>query len=208
MAETTPAIVAPQHLRRSPFQGHAPFEKPSRDGTLGVVLRAGTVASVVQISTWNTGIEALVAALGSAVSDTPPPVPGHTVQTPAGLLMRTGPQEFLLVSEQAQQQVAALRRQVLSDIGSVTDLSHARCRIQIEGAHCLDTLGKLFALDFRASAFPLGQCRLTGHHHVACLLHRLAANRFDVYVFTTYAFDQLATLIDAALEYGVALQSA
>ncbi len=206
MAETPSAHAAPWQLVRSPFEGHAPFEKPSRDGALGVVLRVGTLASVVQISTWHTGIDALVLALGAAVSGTPPTTPGHTVQTPAGLLMRTGPQEFLLVSEQAQQQVAALRRHVLPDIGSVTDLSHARCRIQVEGERCLDTLGKLFAIDFRAPAFPLGQCRMTGHHHVPCLLHRLGASQFDLYVFTTYAHDQLATVIDAALEYGVALR--
>ena len=206
MAETPSAHVAPGRLVRSPFEGHAPFEKPSRDGALGVVLRVGTLASVVQASTWHAGIDALVLALGSAVSGTPPAAPGHTVQTPAGLLMRTGPQEFLLVSEQAQQQVAALRRHVLPDIGSVTDLSHARCRIRVEGERCVDTLGKLFALDLRGSAFPLGQCRMTGHHHVPCLLHRLQASQFDVYVFTTYAHDQLTTVIDAALEYGVALR--
>ena len=206
MAETPSAHVAPGRLVRSPFEGHAPFEKPSRDGALGVVLRVGTLASVVQASTWHAGIDALVLALGSAVSGTPPAAPGHTVQTPAGLLMRTGPQEFLLVSEQAQQQVAALRRHVLPDIGSVTDHSHARCRIRVEGERCADTLGKLFALDLRAPTFPLGQCRMTGHHHVPCLLHRLEASSFDVYVFTTYAFDQLATVIDAALEYGVALR--
>ena len=206
MAETASAKMAPQRLLRSPFEGHAPFEKPSRDGTVGVVLRAETLASVVQISTWHAGNDALVLSLGSAVSGTPPPAPGHVVQTAAGLLMRTGPQEFLLVSELAQQQVAALRRHVLPDIGSVTDLSHARCRIRIEGERCVETLGKLFALDFRGPSFPPGQCRMTGHHHVPCLLHRLAATRLDAYVFTTYAFDQLATLIDAALEYGVALR--
>ncbi len=65
-------------------------------------------------------------------------------------------------------------------------------------------LAKLFAIDFRAPAFPFGQAWLTGHHHVPCLLHRLDADAFDVYVFTTYARDQLETLIDAALEYGVA----
>ena len=206
MAETPSAHVAPGRLVRSPFEGHAPFEKPSRDGALGVVLRVGTLASVVQISTWHAGIDGLLAALQAATAAAPPEAAGHTAQTVAGLLMRTGPQEFLLVSDQAQHQVATLRRHVSPDIGSVTDLSHARCRIQIEGERCLDTLGKLFALDFRAPAFPLGQCRMTGHHHVPCLLHRLEASQFDVYVFTTYAFDQLATVIDAALEYGVALR--
>ena len=191
---------------RSPFEGRAPFESRSRSGQLGVLLRAETLASVVQVSTWPAGIDALCAALRQAVAELPPRAAGQAAATPAGLLVRTGPEEFLLVCEQAREQVAAVRRHVTSDIGSVTDLSHARCRIHISGDNCLDTLAKLYAIDFRAPAFPLGQTRLTGHHHVPCLLHRLDADAFDVYVFTTYALDQLATLIDAALEYGVALR--
>ncbi len=205
---TTTTITAPRPAPavRSPFEGHAPFESRSRDGQLGVVLRVGTLASVVQVSTWPDGIDALCAALRHAVAELPPRVAGQTATTQAGLLVRTGPEEFLLLSEQARDHVAAVRRHVTSDIGSVTDLSHARCRIHISGDRCLDTLAKLFAIDFRAPAFPLGQTRLTGHHHVPCLLHRLDTDGFDVYVFTTYALDQLATLIDAALEYGVALR--
>jgi sarcosine oxidase gamma subunit len=49
--------------------------------------------------------------------------------------------------------------------------------------------------------------RLTGHHHVPCLLHRLGEQAFDLYVFTTYAHDQLAVVLDAALEFGVSLKS-
>jgi sarcosine oxidase gamma subunit len=47
--------------------------------------------------------------------------------------------------------------------------------------------------------------RLTGHHHVPAALHRTGAQAFDIYVFTTYALDQLQALEDAALEYGVAI---
>ena len=99
-----------------------------------------------------------------------------------------------------------LRQHVPADIGSVTDLGHARCRIRIEGPRCRDTLSKLFAIDLRDAAWPVGELRLTGHHHVPSLLHRLGAQSFDVYVFSTYAFDQLATVLDAAREYGVSLK--
>jgi sarcosine oxidase gamma subunit len=40
---------------------------------------------------------------------------------------------------------------------------------------------------------------------VPSLLHRLASDAFDLYVFSTYAHDQLGTVLDAAREYGVAL---
>ena len=55
------------------------------------------------------------------------------------------------------------------------------------------------------AAFAIG-C-LSGHHHLPCGLHRLAEAEFDLYVFTTYAHDQLASLMDAALEYGVHLEA-
>jgi sarcosine oxidase subunit gamma len=84
-------------------------------------------------------------------------------------------------------------------------LGHARCRIRISGGKCRDTLSKLFAIDLRDAAFPVSQARLTGHHHVPALLHRVGPDQFDIYVFTTYAQDQLHALVDAALEYGVAL---
>ena len=91
-------------------------------------------------------------------------------------------------------------------MGSVTDLSHARCRIHIEGPQCRTALNKLFALDLRESALPIGDMAMTGTHHVPSTLHRLGTDAFDLYVFSTYAYDQLATVFDAAQEYGVALQ--
>ena len=75
------------------------------------------------------------------------------------------------------------------------------------GEKSREVLSKLFPLDLRLAAFPLEQIRLSGHHHVPCMLHRLDTERIDVYVMSTYAFDQLATIIDAALEFGVALQA-
>jgi heterotetrameric sarcosine oxidase gamma subunit len=67
-------------------------------------------------------------------------------------------------------------------------------------------LNKLFALDLRESAFSIGDIAMTGTHHVPSTLHRLGTDAFDLYVFSTYAYDQLATVLDAAQEYGVSLQ--
>lgn len=201
---TNPLHLAISH--RSPFEGHQPFERRSRDGHIGVRLSAGTVTSVTQIATWPSGIEALVAALGNAVGVAVPAKTGDTVPLPGGLLVRSGPEEFLLGSEQGENMTAQLRQTITPDIGSVTDLSHARCHIHLAGDRCRDALSKLYAIDLRDHEFPLDQVRLSGHHHVPSMLHRRARDAFDIYVFTTYAHDQLSALIDAALEYGVALE--
>ncbi|MEO6623899.1 MAG: hypothetical protein ABIN37_03575 [Burkholderiaceae bacterium] len=192
-------------LQRSPFAGHEPGERPNATGEMGVRLFAETLASVTQVSTWISGVAGLEHGLVGVLGQRAPAASGDTLRTPQGLVFRTGPEEILIVAEGATDNTAWFRRHVAADIGSVTDLSHARCRIRIGGDKCRDALGKLFPIDLREAAFPVEQARLTGHHHVPCLIHRLGADRFDIYVYSTYAHDQLSTVIDAALEYGVVL---
>ena len=206
MSEAIPAT--PRH--RSPFEGHKPGRWPAPDGQVGVRLRAETLPGLLQVATWPAGAERLRVALATALALTLEALPqqcGQIVPTAAGSLLMTGPEEFQLhVDTPGPSRADALRAHIAADVGSVVDLGHARCRIHIEGAHCQDTLSKLFALDLREAAWGVGEARLTGHHHVPCVAIRAALDRFDLLVFTTYAFDQLVTLLDAAQEYGVALE--
>ena len=192
--------------RRSPFEGHEHIERPNAAGEIGVRLSAETLPSVTQVSTWISGVAGLEQALAGVLGQRAPAITGSTLRTPQGLVIRSGPEEFLIVADGPADNTAWLRRHVAADVGSVTDLSHARCRIRIGGNRCRDALGKLFPIDLRDASFPVEDARLTGHHHVPCLIHRLGAECFDLYVFSTYAHDQLSTVIDATLEYGVALE--
>lgn len=191
---------------RSPFEGHATGNRLNAAGQTGVQITAGMLPSFTLISTWISGLPALLEALTAVFGDTVPQRIGQTARTEFGLLARSGPEEFLLVGDDHGDRTTLLRATVGADTGSVTDLSHARCRIHIEGAQCRTLLNKLFALDLRESAFAIGDIAMTGTHHVPSTLHRLGADAFDLYVFSTYAYDQLATVLDAAQEYGVALQ--
>lgn len=204
VAPTTPSAGGAR--QRSPFDGHTPGERPNHAGQIGVRLTAGTLGSVSLIGTWPSGTEALCEALAAALGVAVPAVTGATVQVGDALLARIGPQEFMLLCQQGPDRSAALRASIPADVGSVTDLGHARCCIRIEGEHCRATLSKLFPIDLRAQAFALDQVRLSGHHHVPAMLHRIGPDGFNLYVMSTYAFDQLHSVIDAALEYGVALQ--
>jgi heterotetrameric sarcosine oxidase gamma subunit len=202
----TTTLPAGSPARRSPFDGHPAGAHPNVAGQTGVRLQAGMLASVTQVSTWISGVHGLEQALAAWLGQPAPALTGETLQRAQGLLMRTGPEEFLWVAEQADGTLAGLRDSVARDVGSVTELSHARCRIRITGDRCLEVLSKLFPVDVRPAAFPTGQLRMTGHHHVPAALHRTGPQAFDIYVFTTYALDQLQALEDAALEYGVAVE--
>ncbi len=195
--------------QRSPFDGHRIGTWPAPGGQVGVRLRASTLPGLLQVSTWPAGIGDLRAALAIALGlrlDALPRQCGHAVPTSAGSLLMIGPEEFLLlIDTPGAGRAEELRHHIAAAVGSVIDLGHARCRIRVEGASCLDTLSKLFALDLREASWPVADVRLTGHHHVPCVAIRRAVDTFDLLVFTTYAFDQLATLKDAAMEYGLAI---
>jgi sarcosine oxidase subunit gamma len=187
---------------RSPFTGHKTGARPNAAGAVGVQIAASTLPGATLISTWISGTDGLSAALLLAFGGVPER-PGQTCNTPLGLLVRAGPEEFLLLPDSAENPLQVVRKTITSDIGTVTDLSHARCRIRIAGPQCQATLNKLFALDLRPAEFPVGEVRLTGTHHVPCMLHRQGPEIVDMLVFSTYAYDQLNTVVDAALEYGV-----
>ena len=181
---------------------------PTHNGLVQVHMTAQRLQSVTLLSTWASDIEALTQAVHSALGSPPPAHTGEATECEAGLLMRSGPLEFMLIgSEAAPQRVAQLRGHIAAEIGSVLDLSHARIRVQLYGAKAVEALGKLYALDFRPAAFPVGRFQLTGHHHIPCMLHRLEAQHFELYFLSTYAHGQIEALIDVALEYGVELKS-
>lgn len=211
MSDTDLDAVAATALHRSPFEGHVPGAQASATGHLGVRLRAQTLPGVLLMATWPAAIAGLERALASGLSllaKAPPGRTGQVIELAQGMLMRTGPYEFMLVRDTDMPTAADVRMFVPAEVGSVTDLGHARCRIRIAGDGCRATLSKLFALDLREATFPVGEMRLTGHHHVPCMLHRRDADGFDIYVFSTYAHDQLTSVLDAAREFGVTLELA
>lgn len=193
-------------LFRSAFAGHTPGRFANAQGQTGLQVAARRLPGVYLLSTWINGVAAFEAAVQAALGSVPAR-PGLVVQTAHGLLMRTGPEELMLISPDEAERLPLLRQHIAPDVGAVADLSHARCCIRMQGPACRTVLNKLFALNLRESEFPVGQARLGGTHHVPSLLHRLDADAFDWYVFTTYAHDQLTTLLDAALEYGYELSS-
>ena len=180
---------------------------PTHNGLVQVHITAQRLQSVTLLSTWASGMEALTQAVHRALGCTPPAQTGQGTECEAGLLLRSGPLEFLLIgAHAAPERVEQLRAHVPTEVGSVLDLSHARVRLRLHGERVVDALAKLYALDFRPKAFPVGTFQLTGHHHIPGTLHRIDAQRFDLYLLTTYAHGQVEALLDVALEYGVELQ--
>lgn len=195
-----PALSA---TRVGPFPANMAQRRPSRDGQVQVQMQAGTLPRLTQLGTWIGGWDALAARLAPLL-----PVPAATGQTATQdghWVARTGPEELLLIAAPGSALLQQLAAAVPADVGHCLDLGHARCRLRLQGPSAVATLQKLFALDFRTGAFPAGEVRLSGAHHLPALLHRTGADAFTLYLHTTYAHDQVDSLFDAALEWGAEL---
>jgi len=107
-----------------------------------------------------------------------------------------------LVADQEEGLFARLAAAITSDIGAVTDLSHGRTAIRIAGARAEWVLAKFFAIDFSLAAFPLGSGISTVHHDIFAQIQRSGPDRFDVYVFRSFARSFWTALGHASEEVG------
>jgi sarcosine oxidase subunit gamma len=95
-----------------------------------------------------------------------------------------------------------LAASVPSEIGSVTPLSHGRVRLALEGPAAREVLATLVPIDLHPAAFAVGDCAQTGTHHLALMLERAEADRYEFLVLRSYAQALWELLADAALRYG------
>ena len=84
-------------------------------------------------------------------------------------------------------------------MGSVTVLTAARARIALEGPAAREVLQKGIAVDLHPRAFPVGRAVFTGLDHVGVMLERVAEERWELFVPTTWARSVREWLDDAAL---------
>jgi heterotetrameric sarcosine oxidase gamma subunit len=196
-------MTAPNPLIQSPFDSAVAGRTPSRSGQIGIHLNPQLLGSLTLLGTWVGNSAQLTQAVANHIAGPVPATTGQVQVTGSTTLMRVGPEELWAISDQTPDGGAHWRSVLPPDVATVSDLSHARCKVQLSGPQTLALLAKLLALDTRPTAFPQGQCRHSAHHHVPWLLHRLGEQQFDIYITTTYARDALAAMVDGALEFGV-----
>jgi methylglutamate dehydrogenase subunit D len=93
---------------------------------------------------------------------------------------------------------AALENGTDEDQGSFVDLTHGRNVITVSGAKAEWVLSKLFAVDFRLSAFPEKSGLTTMHHDIFAQIYRAGAETFEIFVFRSFARSFWHTLCHAA----------
>ena len=194
-------------LMRNPFEGLLPGTHLSRAGQVGVEIHPRVLASLMLVGTWVGAGEALQAEMSRHLGFPAPERTGQVASDGVQCVMRVGPEEFWVLQDTQADGGAAWRSRIACNVGTVSDLSHARSAFLLEGPAVKTLLAKMLALDLREANFPVGQVRHSAHHHVPWLLHRLGPDRFDVLVMTTYAHDALHSTHELARELGLTLHA-
>lgn len=175
---------------------HGRFE----DG-VGVILSETRPGSIVQIAAWPGEERHAIAAIRKVAGLALPDGAGGGIVDGARAAFGFAPGKFTVVDEE-EGLAASFARAITPAIGTVTDLSHGRTAIRIEGPEAEWVLAKFFALDFALPAFPVGAARSTTHHDVFAQIQRTGGDRFDLYVFRSFARSFWKALGHAAEEVG------
>ncbi|MFZ2102281.1 MAG: sarcosine oxidase subunit gamma family protein [Oricola sp.] len=189
-------------LAASPLAGHRERGTfgASPEGGPGVTLSERFGLAIAEATAWRGSETRIRLAIKSAAGLSLRTEPGAGVIKGETAAFNIGPGRYL-VSGTKDGLVAALDAASGGD-GTVTDLSHGRSAIRIDGPQSRWVLAKLFPVDFADEVFAKGNGVATAHHDILAQIQRVGADAFDVYVFRSFARSFWHLLCRSAGEVG------
>jgi heterotetrameric sarcosine oxidase gamma subunit len=171
----------------SPLAGHyerGDFGAVGETGT-GVVLSERFGPSIAEAAAWRGAEAKMRAAIKKASGLTLKTAPGAGAHKDGTAAFNIAPGRWL-VSGDKPDIVAALEK-ASGENGTVTDLSHGRTIIRIDGDKSRWVLAKLFAVNLADEALAVGNGLATAHHDIHAQIQRVGPKAFDIYVFRSFA---------------------
>ena len=158
--------------------------------------------NLLQVAAFSATLEEMQLAVWPVLGADLPSRVGKAISVNGRRLLKTGAEQFWIITRAPEDLTTVLEAAVTPDIGTVTPLSHSRTCIFVEGLSARELLTTGIALDLHPVAFGLDCFALTGLHHTPIMIHRSGDNRYDLYVMRTFALWAWEWLTDAALPYG------
>jgi sarcosine oxidase subunit gamma len=162
--------------------------------------------AILQIQAWPATLATVEAVITQILRIAEPPRPGRTVWFHGGWICAIGAGKYL-VSTTADDIIATFRTAFSSQDAAVTDISHGRTILRLEGDAAAAVLSCCVPIDFDAGVFPSDSVAQTAIHHVDVLIHRLTLSSFEIWAPRSFAVSLAEWLIDAGTELGVAFRS-
>ncbi len=174
------------------------------DGGGRVTLGEAPVRALVQVQAWPITAQAVTDALATLPLGEIPPI-GKASDRGSYLVAYVAPGRFMVTGPDADLPTR-LTDLIPASAGAVTDLSHGRAILSLEGEAAADVLQKCVALDLADAAFPVGRVAATMIHHIDVLMIRRRRTRFDLWVLRSLAEALAEWLLDAGLEEGISFR--
>ncbi|WP_265518049.1 sarcosine oxidase subunit gamma [Nitratireductor luteus] len=188
--------------RESPLgPAFEPGAFPNHAGDTGIRLSEATPAGIVEACAWPGMEQALRNAIGKATGLRVGAAANAAASNKDAAALCIGPSRYLVRSAR-RDLFERMQAEVAPETGTVTDLSHGRTCIRVEGNACEWMLSKLFAVDFHLTTFPADTGLATAHHDIFAQIHRSGEDRFEIFVFRSLARAFWRELREAAAETG------
>jgi sarcosine oxidase subunit gamma len=168
----------------------------------GVTLTELRPAAILQVQAWPNSLSTTKAVIAELLGLDAPAV-GLAAAREELLVAAAAPGRYLVVGTAANIR-ERFEGTLPPSVGAVTDLSHGRTMLRLEGDAAAGVLSKCVALDLHSSAFPPGRVAQTMIHHIDVMLHRRAESSFDLWVLRSFAEALAEWLLDAGAEYEIA----
>jgi len=162
-----------------------------------VTLEARLPLSLVQVGAWAETIRAVEKAVVTALGVALPTEPGCSTKKEDILVMTIAPGTFLIEGSEPDI-IGKLVTFIEPAVGTVTNLTDARVVLSVTGAKAEMVLSRGLALDFDLGQFPAHRVKQSAIDEIGVIIRRVAARRFDLYVYQSLALSLWDWLIDAS----------
>jgi sarcosine oxidase subunit gamma len=160
--------------------------------------------SILQVSAWPETLATVERAI-SELLGVHVPATGTAVADPDLTIAAVSRGRFVIWGA-APELAARFEAALPSSDGAVTNLSHGRSLLRLEGDSA-ELLARCLAIDLDPETFPPGRVAQTMIHHVDVLVHRHSRTVFVLCMPRSFAESLTHWLLDAGLELGTAVRA-
>jgi sarcosine oxidase subunit gamma len=170
-------------------------------GSGRVSLGEVSAGTILRVQTWPDTAEAFRRVARDVIDIEAPPL-GRAATKSDVTSAALGPGIYLVAG--LHEEMAWLVQEALpASDAAVTDWSHGRTLLSLQGEAAADVLQKCVAIDFSPAAFPPGRVAATMIHHIDVLILRPSETEFRLLTLRSFAEALAEWLLDAGLEEGI-----
>ena len=118
-------------------------------------------------------------------------------------ILWTGPDTWMCISKNSSA-IDEIKKSCNDNDFGITDLSHSRAVIQIQGEQSIDVLKKGSPLNFNQDNFTMNNCANTSYNGINVMIDYLNTDPkiFNIYSLRSFGGSFYHSITDSALEYG------